>query len=53
MFEMAGEELPPEQMERLIMSTGKIPHQRTTLYGDAPSNQRVRAFSAGPLMPTQ
>lgn len=44
-----GEELPPCEMESLILSTGKIPHQRTTLYGDAPMQQRLRAFSALPL----
>lgn len=46
---LAGEELPPKEMERLIVSTGKKPHQRTTLYGDAPMQQRLRAFSALPL----
>lgn len=46
---VAGEELPPKEMERLIVSTGKIPHQRTTLYEDAPMQQRLRAFSAVPL----
>ena len=45
----AGEELPPKEMERLIVSIGKKPHQRTTLYGDAPVQQRLRAFSALPL----
>lgn len=48
----AGEELPPEEMERLILSTERIPHQRTTLYGDAPAQQRMKAFSAQPLLKT-
>ena len=48
----AGEELPPEEMERLILSTERIPHQRTTLYGDAPAQQRIKAFSAQPLLKT-
>ena len=30
-----GQELPPERMEALIRSAGRVPRQRTTLYGDA------------------
>ena len=45
-----GQELPPEWMEALIRSAGRIPRQRTTLYGDA-SRERVRAsFGAAPLV---
>jgi FO synthase len=44
-----GQELPPELMEELIRSAGRVPRQRTTLYGDAPE-ERVRAsFGAAPL----
>ena len=44
-----GQELPPEQMEELIRSAGRVPRQRTTLYEDAP-DERVRAsFGAAPL----
>jgi FO synthase len=44
-----GQELPPERMEQLIRSAGRVPRQRTTLYGD-PSEERVRAsFGAPPL----
>jgi FO synthase len=44
-----GQELPPERMEELIRSAGRVPRQRTTLYGDAPE-ERVRAsFGAAPL----
>jgi FO synthase len=44
-----GQELPPERMEELIRSAGRIPRQRTTLYEDAPE-ERVRAsFGAAPL----
>lgn len=46
---ITGEELAPEEMEKLIRSTGKSPHQRTTLYEDAPVQQVLRAFSARPL----
>ena len=44
-----GQELPPERMEELIRSTGRVPRQRTTLYEDAPE-ERVRAsFGVSPL----
>ena len=44
-----GQEMPPERMEELIRSTGRVPRQRTTLYGH-PSDERVRAsFGAAPL----
>jgi FO synthase len=44
-----GQELPPEAMEELIRASGRIPRQRTTVYGDAPA-ERVRAsFAAAPL----
>ena len=44
-----GQELPPERMEAMIRAAGRIPRQRTTLYGDPPE-ERVRAsFDAAPL----
>ncbi len=44
-----GQELPPERMEELIRSAGRVPRQRTTLYGEPPG-ERVRAsFGAEPL----
>ena len=44
-----GQEMPPERMEELIRSAGRVPRQRTTLYGDVPE-ERVRAsFDAAPL----
>jgi FO synthase len=44
-----GQEMPPERMESLIRSAGRVPRQRTTLYGDPPE-ERVRAsFGADPL----
>jgi FO synthase len=46
-----GQELPPEAMEELIRSAGRVPRQRTTLYGEPPA-ERVRAsFGAPPLAP--
>ena len=44
-----GQELPPEQMEALIRSAGRVPRQRTTTYG-VPAAEQVRAsFGAAPL----
>ena len=44
-----GQELPPERMEELIRAAGRVPRQRTTLYGEPPE-ERVRAsFGAEPL----
>ena len=39
-----GQELPPTQMEEIIRSIGRVPLQRTTLYGPAPEAQRAAAF---------
>ena len=44
-----GQELPPERMEALIRAAGRIPRQRTTLYGDPPTAQSRRSFDAPPL----
>jgi FO synthase len=44
-----GQELAPEGMERLILSLGRRPRQRTTLYGDPDPGQRLRSFAAPPL----
>jgi FO synthase len=46
-----GQELPPEQMEELIRSIGRDPQQRTTAYGEPPSEQRERSFHAPELLP--
>jgi FO synthase len=44
-----GQELPPEEMEALIASAGRMPRQRTTAYG-RPSNARTAAsFGAAAL----
>jgi FO synthase len=44
-----GQEMPPERMEALIRSAGRVPRQRTTTYG-TPSEERVRrSFGAPPL----
>jgi FO synthase len=44
-----GQELPPEQMEDLIRSAGRVPRQRTTTYGTPPELQVLRSFGADPL----
>jgi FO synthase len=44
-----GQELPPEQMEAMIRSAGRIPRQRTTTYGTPPEEQVRRSFGAEPL----
>ena len=44
-----GQELPPEEMEALIRSAGRVPRQRTTLYGEPPAEQVARSFGA-PLL---
>ena len=48
-----GQELAPEAMEALIHAAGRVPRQRTTLYGDAPAECRARSFAAGPLAEPQ
>jgi FO synthase len=44
-----GQELPPEQMEAVIRSAGRVPRQRTTLYGQAPAERVAASFGAPPL----
>ena len=41
-----GQEMPPEAMEALIRANGRVPRQRTTLYGDAPAERRAASFGA-------
>jgi FO synthase len=47
-----GQELPPEAMEELIRANGRVPRQRTTLYGDAGAERRAASFAAPPLVDT-
>jgi FO synthase len=44
-----GQEMPPENMERLIRSLGRAPRQRTTLYRDPPAERIAASFGAAPL----
>ena len=44
-----GQEMPPAQMEALILGAGRTPRQRNTLYGAADPAQSERSFHAAPL----
>ena len=46
-----GQEFPPEAMEGLIRSIGRIPMQRDTLYRPAPAERRAVSFNAADLTP--
>lgn len=46
-----GQELPPEEMERIILSIGRKPVQRTTLYALAPEDRQIASFHAPELEP--
>jgi len=46
-----GQELPPDQMERLIAAAGRVPKQRSTPYGVPSRDQVQRSFDAAPLAP--
>jgi FO synthase len=41
-----GQEMTPQEMERIIVSTGRIPRQRTTLYDDAEAGLRQLSFDS-------
>lgn len=44
-----GQELPPKQMEEIIRLSGRVPRQRTTLYGTPAPSQVDASFTAEPL----
>src|SRR4029079_2288007 len=46
-----GQEIPPEEMDRLIAAAGRIPEQRTTLYGTVPLERQNASYGALPLAP--
>jgi FO synthase len=46
-----GQEMPPMEMDELIVSCGRTPAQRTTLYAAAPEDQRQRSYAAQTLTP--
>ncbi|MET4691200.1 5-amino-6-(D-ribitylamino)uracil--L-tyrosine 4-hydroxyphenyl transferase CofH [Sinorhizobium fredii] len=41
-----GQEMTPQRMEEIIRSCGRLPRQRNTLYGNAPTHLRERSFAA-------
>jgi FO synthase len=47
-----GQELPPQVMEALIGEIGRVPYQRTTVYGEAPAERTRASFRAAPLAAT-
>ena len=46
-----GQEMPPARMEALIRAAGRVPQQRTTLYGEAAAERHAAAQVALPLAP--
>jgi FO synthase len=44
-----GQEMPPERMEAMIRAAGRVPRQRTTLYGEPDSERVAASFAAAPL----
>jgi FO synthase len=46
-----GQELPPQAMHDLIEEIGRVPSQRTTVYGEAPAERVSASFRAAPLEP--
>jgi FO synthase len=44
-----GQEAPPEMLEATIRALGRVPRQRSTLYGEPPAEQVARSFGAPPL----
>jgi FO synthase len=44
-----GQELPPRLMHELVEGIGRAPHQRTTLYREAPAERVAASFHAAPL----
>jgi FO synthase len=44
-----GQEMPPERMEAAIRELGRVPRQRTTLYGEPDRDRIERSFGAPPL----
>jgi FO synthase len=44
-----GQELAPERLESLIRVAGRVPRQRTTLYGEVDPERRAASFGAAPL----
>jgi FO synthase len=48
-----GEEISPRDLEALIVATGRVPRQRTTLYDTAAAERRLTSWEAADLTPVQ
>jgi FO synthase len=48
-----GQEFAPESMDALICSAGRVPAQRTTLYGAPPASQTEKSYGTAPLEPLE
>ena len=46
-----GQEMSPPRMDAMILAAGRVPQQRTTLYGEAAQERRAAAQTAQPLAP--
>ncbi|PLS80204.1 MAG: 7,8-didemethyl-8-hydroxy-5-deazariboflavin synthase [Chloroflexi bacterium] len=46
-----GQELPPAEMEAVIRSIGRVPVQRTTIYGTVSAERQRAWYNAQPLEP--
>jgi FO synthase len=44
-----GQEMPPERMEAMIRAAGRVPRQRTTVYGEPEPDRVAASFGAAPL----
>lgn len=46
-----GHEMSPREMETLIQTIGRVPRQRTTLYGDVAEERYIASLDAPELLP--
>jgi FO synthase len=46
-----GQEMPPQLMDELIVSCGRVAQQRTTLYAAVPAVRSERSYAAQALTP--
>ncbi|MFU0504198.1 5-amino-6-(D-ribitylamino)uracil--L-tyrosine 4-hydroxyphenyl transferase CofH [Pseudaminobacter sp. NGMCC 1.201702] len=46
-----GQEMTPQRMEEIIRSSGRLPRQRNTLYGNAPAALRERSYMRRQQLP--